>query len=40
MIEDGYIDIEENDLLSAISPNKKIGLFRNNIKHFIKRWPI
>lgn len=37
MIDAGYIDISENDLLSAISPNKKIGLFRNNIKHFIKK---
>lgn len=37
MIGSGYIDIAENDLLSAISENKKIGLFRNNIKHFIKK---
>jgi hypothetical protein len=37
MLQAGYIDIAENDLLSATSPNKKIGLFRNNIKHFIKR---
>lgn len=37
MIGAGYIDIGENDLLSATSENKKIGLFRNNIKHFIKK---
>lgn len=37
MIGSGYIDISENDLLSAVSSNKKIGLFRNNIKHFIKK---
>jgi hypothetical protein len=37
MIQEGYIDIAENDLLASISPNKKIGLFRNNIKHYIKK---
>jgi len=37
MISKGYIDISENDLLSALSPNHKIGLYRNNIKHFIKK---
>jgi hypothetical protein len=37
MIKLGYIDIEEDDKLAAISPNHKIGLFRNNIKHFINK---
>ena len=37
MIKLGYKDIEEDDKLSAIHPNKKVGLYRNNIKHFIKK---
>lgn len=37
MIKEGYIDIEADDKLSAISENKKIGLFRNNIPHYIKK---
>ena len=36
MIELGYFDIEEDDKLAAIGP-RKVGLFRNNIKHFIKK---
>jgi hypothetical protein len=37
MIERGYIDIEADDSLAATSSNHRIGLFRNNIKHFIKK---
>ncbi len=37
MISLGYNDIGDNDKLAAIHPNKKVGLFRNNIPHFIKR---
>lgn len=37
MISLGYNDIGDDDKQAAINPNKKVGLFRNNIKHFIKR---
>jgi hypothetical protein len=37
MIAQGYIDIEEDDKLAATSQNHKIGLYRNNIPHFIKK---
>lgn len=37
MITEGYTDIEADDKLSAIGENKKIGLYRNNIPHYIKR---
>ena len=37
MINLGYVDIEEDDKQAAINPNHKIGLYRNNIKHFIKK---
>lgn len=37
MIALGYNDIEQDDKLAAIHPNKKVGLYRNNIKHFIKK---
>jgi hypothetical protein len=37
MIALGYNDIEPDDKLAAIHPNKKVGLYRNNIKHFIKK---
>jgi hypothetical protein len=37
MIAMGYNDIEPDDKLAAIHPNKKVGLYRNNIKHFIKK---
>jgi len=37
MIRLGYVDIEEDDKQAAINPNHKIGLYRNNIKHFIKK---
>lgn len=36
MIELGYNDIKDDDKLAAVGP-KKVGLFRNNIKHFIKK---
>jgi hypothetical protein len=37
MINAGYIDISSDDKLAAISENKKIGLFRNNIPHLVKK---
>jgi hypothetical protein len=37
MIALGYNDIEPDDKLAAIHPNKKVGLYRNNIAHFIKK---
>jgi hypothetical protein len=37
MIEQGYNDIADDDKQAAINPNHKVGLFRNNIKHFIKK---
>jgi hypothetical protein len=37
MIEAGYNDIAEDDKQAAINPNFKVGLYRNNIKHFIKK---
>lgn len=37
MIAQGYNDIGEDDKLAAIHSNKKVGLFRNNIRHFIKK---
>lgn len=37
MIKQGYNDIGDDDKQSAINENKKVGLFRNNIKHFIKK---
>ena len=37
MISLGYNDIENDDKLAAIHPNKKVGLYRNNISHFIKK---
>lgn len=37
MIEEGYNDIGNDDKQAAINENKKVGLYRNNIKHFIKR---
>lgn len=33
----GYNDIGEDDKQSAIHPNHKVGLIRNNIKHLIKK---
>ena len=37
MILEGYNDIGEDDKQSAINPNFKVGLFRNNIPQFIKK---
>ena len=37
MLRLGYVDITEDDKQAAINPNHKIGLYRNNIKHFIKK---
>jgi hypothetical protein len=37
MLRLGYVDIADDDKQAAINPNHKIGLYRNNIKHFIKK---
>jgi hypothetical protein len=37
MIEAGYNDISDDDSQAAINLNHKVGLYRNNIKHFIKK---
>jgi hypothetical protein len=37
MIAAGYNDIADDDKQAAIHPNHKVGLFRNNIKHYIKK---
>jgi len=37
MIEAGYNDIADDDSQAAINPNHRVGLYRNNIKHFIKK---
>jgi hypothetical protein len=37
MIALGYNDIGDDDKQAAINDNKKVGLFRNNIKHYIKK---
>jgi hypothetical protein len=37
MIAKGYNDIGEDDKQAAIHLNHKVGLYRNNIKHFIKK---
>lgn len=37
MVSKGYNDIADDDKQAAIHPNKKVGLFRNNIPHFIKK---
>lgn len=37
MIEAGYNDIGDDDSQAAMNPNHKVGLYRNNIKHFIKK---
>ena len=37
MILAGYNDIAEDDKQSAINENFKVGLYRNNIPHFIKK---
>jgi len=37
MIAAGYNDISADDKEAAINPNRKVGLYRNNIKHYIKK---
>ena len=37
MINTGYNDIADDDKQAAINDNFKVGLYRNNIKHFIKK---
>ncbi len=37
MIKAGYNDIGDDDKLAAYHPNHKVGLYRNNIPHFIKK---
>ena len=37
MIAAGYNDIGDDDKQAAIHPNFKVGLYRNNIKHFVKK---
>ena len=37
MLRLGYNDISGDDKQAAINENFKVGLFRNNIKHFIKK---
>jgi hypothetical protein len=37
MIALGYNDIGDDDKQAAINPNHRVGLFRNNIKHYIKK---
>ena len=37
MISAGYNDIADDDKQAAINPNFKVGLYRNNIAHFVKK---
>jgi hypothetical protein len=37
MINLGYNDIADDDKQAAINENYKVGLYRNNIKHLIKK---
>jgi len=37
MIAEGYVDIAADDKLAAIAENHRIGLYRNNISHYIKK---
>jgi hypothetical protein len=37
MVNAGYNDIAEDDKQAAINVNFRVGLYRNNIKHFIKK---
>lgn len=37
MIAAGYYDIAEDDKQAAINPNHKVGLYRNNIPHLVKK---
>ena len=40
MIAKGYNDIGDDDKQSAINPNHKVGLYRNNIPHLIKKMAV
>ena len=40
MISEGYFDIEDDDKLAAIGESKKVGIYRNNIPHLIKKQKI
>jgi hypothetical protein len=37
MIAEGYVDIEYDDRQAALNPNHRIGLYRNNIPHVVKK---
>ena len=37
MITEGYYDIERDDKLAAIGESNKVGIYRNNIPHLIKK---
>lgn len=37
MIAAGYNDIEADDSQAAMNENHRVGLYRNNIRHFIKK---
>ena len=37
LVDGGYCDIHDDDRLAAISTNHRIGIFRNNIPHIIKK---
>lgn len=37
MVDFGYIDIADDDSLAATSQNPRIGLYRNNIPHLVKK---
>lgn len=37
LVDGGYVDIANDDRLAAISENHRIGIFRNNIPHIIKK---
>lgn len=37
MLAAGYNDIGEDDKQAAIHPNFRVGLYRNNIPHFVKK---
>jgi hypothetical protein len=37
MIAEGYNDIGNDDKEAAINPNHRVGLYRNNIPHYIKK---
>lgn len=37
LVDAGYCDIADDDRLAATSQNHRIGIFRNNIPHIIKK---